>query len=513
MKQSVLLSRPVGAIRRLRTALTAFAMLAPVANAQTPADTQAATVPQVATATQPQAAAPAPAAAQGPAVPHAVSVSYPYLPPSAPAPAGSFTQSDTAGEALHVVVGHTMFLDTAERIRRVYVANPTVVDSYTANPHQVVVTARSAGTASIILWDESGHSRAYLFSSDVDVQDLAASLQRALPLEDIHVHSREDHVILTGTVSTDLRSEAAAKLAAMYSKEVSNSIVVNRALIKQVTLKVRIVEVDRSKANQFAFNFFSGGGSLISNTTTQQFQSNPTVTPPTATAPGTLTLSNALNFLLFSSKLNVGATLQDLENKQVLQILAEPSITTLSGEKANFLAGGEFPFPVVQGSSTGTTSITIQFRAYGVKLEFTPIVNADGTIELKVAPEVSALDYTNAVTISGYTIPAISTRRADTQVTLNSGQSFAISGLLDRRTTDLYSATPGIANLPILGQLFKSKNVTHSVGELVVIVTPEVINPLSGVEPKPEPKPVLPFLEPDKFDQALPKGAEASSKK
>jgi pilus assembly protein CpaC len=428
---------------------------------------------------------------------------------TAPAPRGSFSESETSGDAFHVIVGHTMFLDTTERVKRVYVANPTIVDSYTASPHQIVVTAKGPGIGSVILWDESGHTRDYLFSSDLDVEDLEASLKRALPLEDVHVHSRESHVVLTGTVSTDAKSDAAVKLASMYSKDVSNSIVVNRALVKQVTLKVRIVEVDRSKANQFAFNFFSQGSSLISNTTTQQYQSNPTYTPPTTTTPGTLTLANALNFLLFSSKLNVGATLQDLESKQVLQILAEPSITTLSGEKANFLAGGEFPFPVVQGSSTGTTSITIQFRSYGVKLEFTPVVNADGSIELKVAPEVSALDYTNAVTISGYTIPAISTRRADTQVTLNNGESFAISGLLDRRTTDLYSVTPGIGNVPILGQLFKSKGVTHSVGELIVIVTPEIVNPLKTNEPINEPKPFIPFLAPDKFDRSLPKGAEA----
>ena len=428
---------------------------------------------------------------------------------STPAPIAAFSERSTSGDAFHVIVGHTMFLDTAERVKRVYVANPAVVDSYTANPHQIVVTAKAPGIGSVVLWDEMGNTRAYLFSSDVDVEDLATSLTRALPHEDVHVHSRESHVVLTGTVSTDAKSEAAVKLASMYSKDVTNSIVVDRALVKQVTLKVRVVEVDRSKANQFAFNFFSQGGSLISNTTTQQYQSSPTYTPPTTTTPGTLTVANALNFLLFSSKLNVGASLQDLESKQVLQILAEPSITTLSGEKANFLAGGEFPFPVVQGSSTGATTITIQFRSYGVKLEFTPVVNADGTIELKVAPEVSALDYTNAVTISGYTIPAISTRRADTQVTLNSGQSFAISGLLDRRTTDLYSLTPGIGNVPILGQLFRSKSVTHSVGELIVIVTPEIVNPLKGADPVgPEPKPVIPFLAPDKFDQTLPKSAD-----
>ena len=422
---------------------------------------------------------------------------------------GPFTQSSASSEVLHLVVGRSVFLDTSERVKRVYIANPLVLDSYTSNPHEVVLTSKVPGTSSVILWDEAGRSQSYQVCSDIDVEDLALSLKRSFPSEDIQVHSRENHVVLVGTVSTDAKSEAAAKLAALYSKEVTNSLIVNRALIKQVKLKVRIIEVDRSKQTQFGFNFFSGGGSTISSTTTQQFQTNAAVTPATTTTPGTLTVSNALNFLLFSSKLNVGAALQDLENKQVLQILAEPTITTLSGEKANFLAGGEFPFPVVQGSSGGLTSITIQFRSYGVKVEFTPIVNADGTIELKVAPEVSALDYTNAVTISGYTIPALSTRKVDTQVILQSGQSFAISGLLDKRTTDLYANTPGISSVPILGLLFRSKGVTHSNTELVIVVTPETVEPLGPQAPIIEPKPIIPVLVPDKFDKSLPSEAHA----
>lgn len=432
--------------------------------------------------------------------------------PAAAAPATTgFMQSSATSEPLHVIVGHSIFLDTADRVKRVYIANPGVLDSYTANPHEIVLTSKAPGTCSVILWDEMGHTQSYVVSSDIDVEDLAQSLKRAMPTEEIAVHSRENHIVLVGTVSSDAKSDAAAKLAALYSKDVTNSLAVNRALIKQVNLKVRIVEIDRSKGNQFGFNFFSQGSSLISNTTTGQYSSNPVVTPPTGTTPTTLTVSDPLNFLLFSSKLNIGATLKDLESKQVLQILAEPNITTLSGEKANFLAGGEFPFPVVQASSTGATSITIQFRSYGVKVEFTPVVNADGTVELKVAPEVSALDFTNAVTISGYTIPALSTRRADTQVTLRSGQSFAISGLLDKRTTDLYSTTPGIASIPILGQLFRSKNVTHSDSELVVIVTPDVVDPLSAPSAIVEPKPVIPLLVPEKFDKSLPSGAGAAN--
>jgi pilus assembly protein CpaC len=146
-----------------------------------------------------------------------------------------------------------------------------------------------------------------------------------------------------------------------------------------------------------------------------------------------------------------------------------------------------------------------------VKVEFTPIVNTDGTIDLKVAPEVSALDFTNAVTISGYTIPALSTRRAETQVVLNSGESFAISGLLDRRATDSFSKTPGIASVPILGELFKSKNVNHSTSELIVVVTPTTVEPLLRANNLPVPTQAVPMLDPHTFDTKLPKRATKPS--
>ena len=201
----------------------------------------------------------------------------------------------------------------------------------------------------------------------------------------------------------------------------------------------------------------------------------------------------------------------DLEAKDVLQILAEPSITAISGHEGDFLSGGEFPYPVIQGGAGNFASVTIMFKPYGVKLAFTPTVNADGTILLKVAPEVSALDYTNTVTISGYTIPAISTRRAETEVELRDGQSFSISGLLDHRTTVLLDKTPGIANVPILGELFKSKNNTHSVDDLVVIVTANVIDPLHEDTHPSTPKLALPNMGADQFDHTLPPASKKAA--
>jgi pilus assembly protein CpaC len=189
-------------------------------------------------------------------------------------------------------------------------------------------------------------------------------------------------------------------------------------------------------------------------------------------------------------------------------VLAEPTLTTVSGLTARFLSGGEFPFPVIQpgGGAGSAASVTIQFRPYGVKVDFTPTVSADGIIHLKLSPEVSALDYSNAVTISGYTIPALSTRRAETEVEIRDGQSFVVSGLLDHRTTEMMSKVPGIGDVPILGQLFRSKNFNHSVVELVIIVTASVVDPLnSNAVSTAEPKFVLPNLESNSFDATVDK--------
>lgn len=429
-----------------------------------------------------------------------------------PAAKSVLSRAEAVGDPLHLLVGRSMFVNTKTRLRRVYVSNPTVLDSFTASPTQIVITAKAPGVSSLVLWNEAGESQAYLVSADVDVDGLRKSLKEALPYESIRANGNENQVSLAGTVSSDAAVDTALKLAGLYSKDVSNSLLVSPQHTKQVRLKVRIVEIDRTKADQAGFNFFSLGKNT-SNFTTGQFpaittnsnSSSSNSSSGSTTTSALLALSDPLNLLFYNSGLNVGAVIKDLENKQILQILAEPTITTVSGQKASFLSGGEFPFPVVQGGAGGFTSVTIQFRPYGVKLDFTPVVTPEGTIQLKVTPEVSALDYSNAVTISGYTIPALSTRRADTQVELKDGQSFAISGLLDHRTTDLLSKTPGIGDLPILGNLFKSKSINHSVVELVVIVTPSIVDPLTDSTPPAEPQLVIPPLNSQKFDKAVSK--------
>jgi pilus assembly protein CpaC len=412
-----------------------------------------------------------------------------------PAPA---IQSTAAANELHIPVGRSVVLTSAAPLRRVYVGNPAVLQTYTSGTTEVVLTAKAPGVSSMVLWDESGADRLYSVYADLDPIALRTSLAMAFPTSIIHADTSEGRIALTGSVATQADSDAALKLASVYAKDVVNSLQIVPIHGKQVELKLRIVEVDRTKLEQFGINFFNGGRTP-SSTSTQQFSSG------AATSGSAVTVSDPLNIFLYSNKLNLGVTIKDLEQHQVLQVLAEPTLTTLSGLPAQFLSGGEFPFPVVQGGTGSSTAISIQFRPYGVKVAFTPTVNPDGSIHLKLSPEVSTLDYSNAVTISGFTIPALSTRRADTEVEIQDGQSFIVSGLLDHRTTEIMSKVPGIGNVPILGQLFRSKNFNHSVIELVIIVTATVVDPLSSA-PQPasaEPQFIIPNLDVPAFDASV----------
>ena len=427
----------------------------------------------------------------------------------------SFTDAAQAGSSqkkpadsgdahtLHLVVGRSLFLTTAEKLRRVYVSNPAVLDAMTASPFEVVISARATGASTVVMWSTSGDATTYTVFADVEVGGLRESLAQALPGNRLEVQAEQGRIVLSGVVDSDAAAAEAARLAGVYSKDVVNSLVVDPRHLPQVKLEVRVAEIDRSKLTAFGINLFSLGKNSGSVTTGQfsppSFQSQNGV--------NTAVVSDYLNLFYFNFDHGLGATIKDLQNKGVLQILAEPNLTTIHGRTARFLAGGEFPYPIVQPGGAGTVpTVTVQFRPYGVKLEFTPYVNSDGTIRLRVAPEVSALDYTNQVVIAGYALPALSTRRAETEVELRDGESFGISGILDHRTTDNLSKIPGIGDIPILGQLFRSKNLDRSTMELVVIVTPKIIDALNpATPPASSPAMAVPFLNTPAFDKQLPK--------
>jgi len=221
----------------------------------------------------------------------------------------------------------------------------------------------------------------------------------------------------------------------------------------------------------------------------------------------TVNFSDLLNLFAFRPDLNIGATIKALQERNLLQVLAEPNLMTVEGKDASFIAGGSFPYPTITTTPTGGATapvITVQFKPFGVKLDFTPTITASGAINLKVAPEVSSLDYANAVTLQGFVIPALSQRRAETEVILRDGESFAIAGLIDNRVVEIMDKVPGLGDLPILGKLFRSRSTQKSSDELLVVVTPHFVKPLS-----PEDKVTLPAM-PASF---LPTVQEQNAKK
>jgi pilus assembly protein CpaC len=200
-----------------------------------------------------------------------------------------------------------------------------------------------------------------------------------------------------------------------------------------------------------------------------------------------------VNIFALRTDINLLAEIQALESKSLLEMLAEPNLLTYSGTKASFTAGGEFPYLTPQPSAGGTI-FSVEFKPYGVLLNFLPRVTPQGTIHMQLSPEVSALDYTNTVVIQGTAVPGLTTRKVSTEVDLESGQTFVIAGLLDRQITEAFSKIPGLGDIPILGKLFQSKTITRSNSELLIIITPEIVRPLPAQQPVPELKWTVPFM-------------------
>ena len=429
-----------------------------------------------------------------------------------------------------MLAGKSLVVNLETRLRRVLVSNPNVIQAVATTPSQVVVTASSVGASSLILWDESGRSRMLDVLVDLDVAALRDGIQLAYPNEPIQVQAEGDKLIISGAVSSQEVIDSALKMAGTFSAKTVNSLVLAEPPHeKQILLEVKFAEVDRSKIEQFGVNLFSTGAlNTPAVIGTQQFgpvsgagvgaagsgggaagqgqsQIGGGIPGSTAGAKTTFTFSDLLNIFLFRPDLNLGATIKDLQQRNILQILAEPNVLALNGKPARFIAGGEFPFPVVQGG-TNFTAVTIQFRPYGVRLDFTGFITKENAVRLQVAPEVSTLDFTNALTISGFVVPAISTRRTESEVELKDGQSFGIAGLLDQRTQTQMSKIPGVGDLPIIGHLFRSKNINRSRTELVVIVTPRIIDPVrAGAAPPVAPKLPMTSLDVEGFDKGLEK--------
>ena len=395
-------------------------------------------------------------------------------------------------EALHLLVGRSLVISSQARIFRISVADPTIVDALVVSPTQILISGKSPGVASLVIWDETGQSQTFDAYVDVDVAELTAKIHQILPDEPVRVEARGGVTTLSGMVSS--KDAADHILAIAQGMSTRKDSVVSLLQIPtpsngEVLLEVKFADIDRSTLSQFGANLLSTSpAKTVFTTSTGQFsppavQSGQTITGSSTSTSTTaissagipITLGQLLNVFIFRSDINLGAAIQALEQKNLVQILAEPNVLAETGKEATFLAGGEFPFPVVQGATGGVPVVTVQFREYGVKLAFTPLITPEGLIHLKVAPEVSSLDYTNALTIQGFTIPSLATRSVQTEMILKDGQSFIIAGLVNNQVVEQFSKIPGLGDLPILGQFFKSRSVNKSQDELLVLVTPHIV--------------------------------------
>jgi pilus assembly protein CpaC len=416
-------------------------------------------------------------------------------------------------ERLHLLVGRSLVISSPTPVKRVSIADPNIADAVVISPYQVLLNGRNPGGVSLVMWDESDQSQTFEIFVDLDILGLSQKIREVFPNEPVRVEASKDLVMVSGHASSKAVENQILAIVSSVNPKVVNLMEAPAAPTQgQIVLQVKFAEVDRTNLNQFGVNFFSPGSaatgprSTVGSAGTQEFNApnlNSLSSGNTSTGGGggaqslatNFTFSNLLNIFLFRPDLDLGATIEDLQQRNILQILAEPNLLTATGKEASFLAGGEFPYPVLQASSI-SNAVTIQFREYGVRLTFTPTILENGQIHLKVRPEVSALDYSNALTISGFTIPALSTRRVESEMDLNDGQSFAIAGLVDDRVTKILSRMPGIADIPVLGKLFQSTSFNRTKTELLVLVTPRIVRPSSSSEVPAGPQFPVPFLPP-----------------
>jgi pilus assembly protein CpaC len=437
--------------------------------------------------------------------------------PVAPANQG---QESSEPQTLHLLVGRSLVITSPSRIKRVSLADPEIAEAIVVSPTQVLVNGKKPGGVSLLLWDEADQSQAFEVSVDIDVLGLSQKIHEVFPNENVHIDTSKDVVIITGKISSAVVADKILEVVKGAAPKVTSMMEIPPPLTGEILLQVRFAEVDRSAVTQLGFNILSTGvGKTIGSITTGQFGGTSPFTitdtfpikaggssPNTFTA--TQTVTNALNIFLYNPNIHLGTVIQALQSKNLLQILAEPNLMTESGKEASFLAGGEFPYPLVTSVGSGSPAISVQFKEFGIRLSFTPILAADGTIHLKVKPEVSTLDFANGVVISGFTLPALSTRRVESEMSLADGQTFAIAGLVDNRVTEILSKVPGIGDIPVLGKLFQSKSFSKSKNELLVIVTPHIVHPSSPDQVPHGPNFPQPFL-----DQITPAGGKSPGSK
>lgn len=410
---------------------------------------------------------------------------------------------------LTLLVGRGELLQFSSDVRTVATSEPKVTDVSVVSPREVMVNAKGLGKATVIVWEGGSAPRRYNVSVVADTMEFDAVKQAVTGISAeaaITMTGNVDTVVLSGHAPNADIARKAEAVASTYAKKVINLIhTPPPAELRQVMLEVKFAAIDRIALQEVGFNFISRNDKTLGALSTQQY-----ATPRFSQlqfqnqnfSNSTLNFSDLLNMFVFRPDLNIGATIRALQSRNLLQMLAEPNLIALEGKEASFLAGGEFPFPTLTATSTGGATapvVTVQFKKFGVQLDFKPEITTDNRIHLKLRPQVSSLDFANAVTLQGFLIPAVATRFAETEAILHDGESFAVAGLIDNRVVQSMSRVKWLGDVPVLGQLFRSRSTRKTNEELLVVITPRFVKPLA-----PDQKPKLP----DWVEDFLPPAAD-----
>jgi pilus assembly protein CpaC len=370
-------------------------------------------------------------------------------------------------------IGKSVVIDLPRDIKDVLVADPKIATAVVRSAQRAYIIGAAVGQTNIVFFDSAGQQiAAYDIAVKRDLNGLRAALRQSLPNADIQIEGLGDGVMLSGLVASPIEAQQAGDLAARLvggAEKVVNSIVVRGR--DQVMLKVTVAEVQRNIIKQLGIDL---NANLAYGTTVVNFSNTNPFTANGQTPANNLTAA-------FGATPSVKATLRAMESAGVVRTLAEPNLTAISGESATFIAGGEFPFPTgvtcqsAQGGGSGPCSPSISFKKFGISLNFTPVVLTEGRISLRVMTEVSEISLDNSITISGTTVPSIKTRRAETTLEIPSGGAMAMAGLIQEQTKQAINGFPGLAQLPVLGTLFRSRDFLNNQTELMVLVTPYIV--------------------------------------
>jgi len=401
-------------------------------------------------------------------------------------------------QKLSLTVGKSVVVSSSQPVKRVSLGSQDVADAIVLTPMQISVIGKASGVTNLILWGVDDKISSILdIQVSPDAARLGEMIEKIMPDEkNLRVDGAHDSLTLSGTVSSTSRLSQALALAEVYLPKDGKIVnLVEVAGVHQVMLEVRVAEMSKSLGRRLGFNwsYASSSGKIGLGSLNNLVRLPPTGFPSTG-----LEVSDSINAIFrFAGKGTPWTVFIDaLKERGLLKVLAEPTLLTLSGKSANFLAGGEFPIPVPQPGA-GATAITVEYKPFGIGLNFTPTVLSNKKISMQVNPEVSDLDFSNAISIGGFVIPAIATRRLSTTIELADGQTFAIAGLLKDDVREVVSKYPLVGEIPVLGALFRSTSFQRKETELIVIVTPHLVKPLDMAKQN---LPTDQFIEPDDFE-------------